>query len=298
MSDYKYSNKMFIERASDLIFNSGKTQTELVEILGLSNGSIANLKNKKVQTPSAETVCVLANYFNVSTDWLLGLTDIRSTDKATKELCDTLGLSEQSIEVLQDETDIYAKKSIDWLINQHCTNGTERFEIVTETIKENRMVASTLKGYDLVPFLYENSILYCLSNLIDLAEKPTCDIQFTMTDKGTLNVALFNATECTKEIAIENANTEKATNYNLDNAPEYIKNQIPNKLTLLPRDSFSYKEFVLHKHKQNINNVLTKFINETIHKQKEENLGLMNIKILSELYNNKTEDNNGNNNET
>ena len=71
MNDYKYSNKLFIERASDLIFNSGKTQAELVEVLGLSNGSIANLKNKKEQTPSAETVCVLAKYFNVSVDFLV-----------------------------------------------------------------------------------------------------------------------------------------------------------------------------------------------------------------------------------
>lgn len=85
MSIYKYDNKQFTERASNLIFNSGKTQAELVEILGLSNGSIANLKNKKGVIPSAETVCALANYFNVSTDWLLGLTDVKSTDKATKE---------------------------------------------------------------------------------------------------------------------------------------------------------------------------------------------------------------------
>ena len=76
---------VFIKRASELIFNSGKTQAELVEALGISNGSIANLKNRKKQTPSAETVCILAKYFNVSTDWILGLTDIRSTDKATKE---------------------------------------------------------------------------------------------------------------------------------------------------------------------------------------------------------------------
>lgn len=119
MNDYKYSNKVFIERASDLIFNSGKTQTELVEILGLSNGSIANLKNKKVQTPSAETVCVLAKYFNVSTDWLLGLTDVKSTDKATKELCDTLGLSEEAIDTIQEKTEI--NNALNFLFYQHQT---------------------------------------------------------------------------------------------------------------------------------------------------------------------------------
>ena len=80
-----FKREIFCKRASDLIVNSGKTHTELVKVLGLSNGSIANLKNKKEQTPSAETVCVLANCFNVSTDWLLGLTDTKSTDKATED---------------------------------------------------------------------------------------------------------------------------------------------------------------------------------------------------------------------
>lgn len=92
MKGYKHSNKLFLERASKLLLNTDKTQKELVEALGLSNGSIADLKNKKDKTPSAETVCILANYFNVSADWLLGLSNIGTTDKATKELCNTLQL--------------------------------------------------------------------------------------------------------------------------------------------------------------------------------------------------------------
>lgn len=82
---------LFCKRASELIFNSGETQAELVEHLGLSNGSVANLKNKKGQIPSAETVCALAKYFNVSTDWLLGLTDVKintTAENAYKLGCD------------------------------------------------------------------------------------------------------------------------------------------------------------------------------------------------------------------
>lgn len=86
-----FNSDKFCERASKLIFNSGKTQAELVKALGLSNGTIANLKNKKGQVPSADTVCALSNYFNVSTNWLLGLTDTKSTDKATKEQIFTEG---------------------------------------------------------------------------------------------------------------------------------------------------------------------------------------------------------------
>lgn len=294
MNDYCYTNNKFLERASTLIWESGKTQEELVEALGLSNGSIADLKNKKVKTPSAKTVCILADYFKVSTDWLLGLTDIKSTDKATKELCDTLGLTEEAIEVLQDETDTYAKRAINWLINQHCSSNEKNLKKMLEVIGENKELMALIKDKNQwEPSILCDSILYCLSNLVNLIEKPTCDIQFSMLETGTLEVDLFNAVECTNEIFIENANQKKSTNSNLDNTPDFIKEQIPKELVLLPEYSFSYKAVIIDKFKQNIINILTEWTREAIDKQSESNIGAMNVKIIAELYN-RRDDNDGN----
>lgn len=73
----------FCDRFNELI--EGKSQLELSKAMNLSQPVISKLKKHTGQSPSAETIYTIANYFNVSTDWLLGLTDIKSTDTATKD---------------------------------------------------------------------------------------------------------------------------------------------------------------------------------------------------------------------
>jgi len=246
MSDYKYSNKIFIERASELIFNSGETQAELVEHLGLSNGSVANLKNKKGQTPSAETVCALANYFNVSTDWLLGLTDVQTTDKATKELCDTLGLSEETIKCFQDSTDPYAKISINWLVKQHMDSMEKAWNEEKEILTELKEIAITnyKSNYYEHNMILKNSILWNLSQIIKMLNNVSEDMHFIINNKGTLKINFFNQEGLFKTGTIEAFENLDAT----------------------PPVEFDYKEILLLKH---INSIQTQLNNlsETVKKQ-------------------------------
>ena len=60
------------ERIKELAKDRGITLGALEEKLGLSRNSIYTIKNKK---PSAERLQLIADYFNVSTDYLLGRTD-------------------------------------------------------------------------------------------------------------------------------------------------------------------------------------------------------------------------------
>lgn len=60
------------ERIKELAKARGITLGTLEEKLGLSRNSIYTIKNKK---PSAERLQLIADYFNVSTDYLLGRTD-------------------------------------------------------------------------------------------------------------------------------------------------------------------------------------------------------------------------------
>ncbi len=60
------------ERIKKLAKARGITLGALEEKLGLSRNSIYTIKNKK---PSAERLQLIADYFNVSTDYLLGRTD-------------------------------------------------------------------------------------------------------------------------------------------------------------------------------------------------------------------------------
>ena len=82
----KVDKSMFstFERIKELAKSRGITLGALEEKLGLSRNSIYTIKNKK---PSAERLQLIADYFNVSTDYLLGRTDnprIASDDTASE----------------------------------------------------------------------------------------------------------------------------------------------------------------------------------------------------------------------
>lgn len=56
------------------------TQTHLAEELGFSRTTIANYE-QGLRTPSVEALSHIADYFDVSTDYLLGKTNLASTSR-------------------------------------------------------------------------------------------------------------------------------------------------------------------------------------------------------------------------
>lgn len=63
-----------IERILQLISQSGKSDYSIEHTLGFTQGTISNWRRSKNKV-STEAIVKLANYFNVSTDYLLCLTD-------------------------------------------------------------------------------------------------------------------------------------------------------------------------------------------------------------------------------
>ena len=70
----EFDPKIFAERLRDLRMEKGVGQNKLAEDLGLSNASISYWENGK-QEPTASAIVKLACYFDVPTDYLLGLID-------------------------------------------------------------------------------------------------------------------------------------------------------------------------------------------------------------------------------
>ena len=62
---------MFWERFYNLFLRNGKRPNPVGKEIGLSSGIISKWKNGGI--PNGETLMKLARYFNVSTDYLLGL---------------------------------------------------------------------------------------------------------------------------------------------------------------------------------------------------------------------------------
>lgn len=77
------------------------SQKQLGEVLGTTPQAIS-LYAKGLSKPDWKTIVRIADYFHVSTDWLLGLSDVRNTDPTLKAVCEYTGLSESVVEKLHD----------------------------------------------------------------------------------------------------------------------------------------------------------------------------------------------------
>lgn len=66
---------MFSERLKELRKNMGYTQKEIAQELNIAQSSYADWERNK-KKPTLEKLTLIADFFNVSTDYLLGQTDI------------------------------------------------------------------------------------------------------------------------------------------------------------------------------------------------------------------------------
>ena len=110
----------FRERLLDLMANKGITQLALSKATGISQSRLSDyiigkLKDKEhdireYAAPDCANLITLANYFGVSTDFLLGLTVTKSPDMGIRAMCDSLGLSEKTVKafVLANRTHLEA----------------------------------------------------------------------------------------------------------------------------------------------------------------------------------------------
>ena len=74
MGRMEFDPQVFAERLRELRTEKGVGQNKLAADLGLSNASISYWENEK-QEPTASAIVKLASYFDVSTDYLLGVSD-------------------------------------------------------------------------------------------------------------------------------------------------------------------------------------------------------------------------------
>ncbi|MDR1688314.1 MAG: helix-turn-helix domain-containing protein [Clostridiales bacterium] len=74
-------------------------QDDLADMLGVTKNTFRQWTNGNA-TPTIEKLIKLAKYFNVTTDFLLGLTDISSRNSTVQDFVNYSGLDEKTIEVL------------------------------------------------------------------------------------------------------------------------------------------------------------------------------------------------------
>ena len=86
----------FGERLEDLIKLNGTTATAVAAATGIAQSGMSSYINHR-SAPDCATLCILAKHFSVSSDYLLGLSDIPSSNIVVKEIHQKTGLTEGNI---------------------------------------------------------------------------------------------------------------------------------------------------------------------------------------------------------
>lgn len=84
------------KRIVSLREEKGETQQELANAIGITRQSLSRYEIA-ARTVNAEVLGALARHFDVSADYLLGLSDVRSTEQDMKTACEVTGLSEKAV---------------------------------------------------------------------------------------------------------------------------------------------------------------------------------------------------------
>lgn len=103
-------NKPFPSALRELMRERNATQLELAKELGKTRQSISYYCDGS-SSPDWETIAKIAKAFSVSSDWLLGLSDVKSPHADIQAVCEFTGLSEQAVTSLK----AYSKKSISFI---------------------------------------------------------------------------------------------------------------------------------------------------------------------------------------
>lgn len=83
----------------ELIKERNTTITNVAGVAKVTRQAVSAYQDGSSQ-PTADTLKKIAKHFNVSADWLLGLSKVKTTDPKLKEICEYTGLSEEVVNVL------------------------------------------------------------------------------------------------------------------------------------------------------------------------------------------------------
>lgn len=92
-------NLPFATNIRNLLGEQNITQDELAQKIGKTRQTVSQYVNG-ISEPGYETLVKIADFFNVSTDFLLGRTEAKTTDITTQSIVRSTGLSEHSVQLL------------------------------------------------------------------------------------------------------------------------------------------------------------------------------------------------------
>lgn len=174
----KSCTAIFGERLRKLRIESGLSQQALSTELEISKAALCYYENGQ-RAPDINILACVADYFNVSADYLLGRSDVKSVDPSQKIniACEMTGLSEKAIQalnILKSQNEPMFQNPdvsvIDFLLNTFVDNNSGSKSdlkpnlLFLVALSEYVMFEKRPKGDDKVEYFISNGNLLISSN--------------------------------------------------------------------------------------------------------------------------------------
>lgn len=157
-------NAPFPVRLRELIKSKKTTITALAHELKISRQAVSQYADGSTQ-PNLERLVEIAKYLNVSTDWLLGLTDESSTDVDAQRVSRITGLSANAVEKLSKIKNKHPQIDvINFLIVNH-----KLIRMITNYFSDFTISKYNEKPYKYIPlkagslYAYQNDVHFAAS---------------------------------------------------------------------------------------------------------------------------------------
>lgn len=124
-----------LERVKELCSKKGISQRKLESEIGLSNGASSKWSKS---SPSGEVLQKVADYFDVSTDYILGRTDTKNNDR---EIPDDFSTPEDAIKFILEKNVIMGFGGFD--VNK--LSDEEVIEFANELLNQLRLLSYKYK---------------------------------------------------------------------------------------------------------------------------------------------------------
>lgn len=108
---------IFSARLKSLMADKKINNKELANLLGVSAQAISQFKNE-IALPNVDNMIKLADYFNVSLDYLLGRTKAKTTDINIRDICEYLNITEECVRQLHNNKENYLNSIVDNFSNK------------------------------------------------------------------------------------------------------------------------------------------------------------------------------------
>lgn len=92
-------NSVFAQRLKEIMKEHSVTQQQLADELNMTRQAVSLYLNGQA-LPAVDKLLTIVNYFDISADYLMGRSDVKSTDENIQMICEYTGLSENAIPTL------------------------------------------------------------------------------------------------------------------------------------------------------------------------------------------------------